>query len=144
MYFCIFFSTKNSCRISKKRLTGCFHCGNIPIVAAIKKQQILREWLSGGASPCQGEGRGFDSRLALFSCLKQNSNHLWKKETELPAGHRLFLYAIFQPTRLSFARLFLLWNIPHGKHSRSTYRSFRSFSSCKCFGLPEIRQSGWL
>ena len=25
-----------------------------------------REWLSGGASPCQGEGRGFDSRLALF------------------------------------------------------------------------------
>ncbi len=27
---------------------------------------IKREWLSGGASPCQGEGRGFDSRLALF------------------------------------------------------------------------------
>ena len=26
----------------------------------------MREWLSGGASPCQGEGRGFDSRLALF------------------------------------------------------------------------------
>ena len=24
-----------------------------------------REWLSGGVSPCQGEGRGFESRLAL-------------------------------------------------------------------------------
>ena len=26
----------------------------------------MREWLSGGAPPCQGGGRGFDSRLALF------------------------------------------------------------------------------
>ena len=26
----------------------------------------MREWLSGGASPCQGEGRGFDPRLALL------------------------------------------------------------------------------
>lgn len=26
----------------------------------------MREWLSGGASPSQGEGRGFESRLALF------------------------------------------------------------------------------
>ena len=26
----------------------------------------MREWLSGRASPCQGEGRGFDPRLALF------------------------------------------------------------------------------
>ena len=25
-----------------------------------------REWLSGGVSPCQGEGRGFESRLALY------------------------------------------------------------------------------
>ncbi len=27
----------------------------------------MREWLSGRASPCQGEGRGFDSRLTLLS-----------------------------------------------------------------------------
>ena len=27
---------------------------------------ILREWLRGGAPPCQGGGRGFESRLALF------------------------------------------------------------------------------
>ena len=26
----------------------------------------LHEWLSGGVSPCQGEGRGFESRLVLF------------------------------------------------------------------------------
>ena len=25
----------------------------------------MRKWLSGRASPCQGEGRGFDSRLPL-------------------------------------------------------------------------------
>ena len=25
----------------------------------------MREWLRGGVSPCQGEGRGFESRLAL-------------------------------------------------------------------------------
>ena len=29
----------------------------------------MREWLSGGVSPCQGEGRGFESRLALFLLL---------------------------------------------------------------------------
>ena len=30
----------------------------------------MHEWLSGGVSPCQGEGRGFESRLVLFSYLK--------------------------------------------------------------------------
>ena len=30
----------------------------------------MREWLSGGASPCQGEGRGFDPRLALVLLLE--------------------------------------------------------------------------
>ncbi len=27
----------------------------------------MREWLSGGAPPCQGGGRGFDPRLALIN-----------------------------------------------------------------------------
>ena len=31
-----------------------------------EKSKCMREWLSGGVSPCQGEGRGFESRLALF------------------------------------------------------------------------------
>lgn len=26
----------------------------------------MREWLRGGAPPCQGGGRGFESRLALI------------------------------------------------------------------------------
>ena len=30
---------------------------------------IMREWLSGGAPPCQGGGRGFDPRLALLKTL---------------------------------------------------------------------------
>ena len=30
----------------------------------------MREWLSGGAPPCQGGGRGFESRLALFLWLE--------------------------------------------------------------------------
>ena len=29
----------------------------------------MREWLSGGAPPCQGGGRGFDPRLALESSM---------------------------------------------------------------------------
>ena len=32
-----------------------------------KKRILMREWLSGGVSPCQGEGRGFESRLALVN-----------------------------------------------------------------------------
>ena len=31
----------------------------------------MREWLSGGVSPCQGEGRGFESRLALIKKINQ-------------------------------------------------------------------------
>ena len=37
----------------------------------------MREWLSGGAPPCQGGGRGFDPRLALINkkerCIKHRS-----------------------------------------------------------------------
>ena len=32
----------------------------------------MREWLSGGVSPCQGEGRGFESRLALLFARKSD------------------------------------------------------------------------
>ena len=34
--------------------------GSIPVLGT------LREWLSGRASPCQGEGREFESRFALL------------------------------------------------------------------------------
>ena len=32
----------------------------------LERKHNKREWLSGGAPPCQGGGRGFESRLALF------------------------------------------------------------------------------
>ena len=35
------------------------------------RKEKMREWLSGGVSPCQGEGRGFESRLALFFIRRQ-------------------------------------------------------------------------
>ena len=35
------------------------------ILGIILLVQNMREWLSGGAPPCQGGGRGFDPRLAL-------------------------------------------------------------------------------
>ena len=31
-----------------------------------KQLSDMREWLRGGVQPCQGWGRGFESRLALF------------------------------------------------------------------------------
>ena len=40
--------------------------GSIPVLG------IAREWLSGRASPCQGEGREFESRLALFSSKEES------------------------------------------------------------------------
>lgn len=39
--------------------------------------QTMREWLSGGAPPCQGGGRGFDPRLALLLCKKTDFQR-WK------------------------------------------------------------------
>ena len=37
-----------------------------------KEKKEVREWLSGGVSPCQGEGRGFESRLALETEKKKS------------------------------------------------------------------------
>ena len=42
----------------------------------------MHEWLSGGVSPCQGEGRGFESRLVLSMIQKK----------EISVGYLLFLY----------------------------------------------------
>ena len=36
-----------------------------------KRERKMREWLSGGVSPCQGEGRGFESRLALLIEMRE-------------------------------------------------------------------------
>ena len=39
---------------------------NIISFHLFREQLNMHEWLSGGASPCQGEGRGFESRLVLL------------------------------------------------------------------------------
>jgi hypothetical protein len=46
--------------VRQRTLTPSFS-GSIPESPAI----YMRKWLSGRASPCQGEGRGFDSRRPL-------------------------------------------------------------------------------
>ena len=43
----------------------------IIILASDSLDASMREWLSGGAPPCQGGGRGFDPRLALFFIFKK-------------------------------------------------------------------------
>ncbi len=40
-------------------------CVRYIVLKSTKMNTNMREWLSGGVSPCQGEGRGFESRLAL-------------------------------------------------------------------------------
>ena len=56
--------------------------GSNPVTPIFIIQYDMREWLSGGVSPCQGEGRGFESRLALF---------LFVAGTLIYKGFRLFL-----------------------------------------------------
>ena len=47
------------------------------------KQMHMREWLSGGAPPCQGGGRGFDPRLALFFIFMEfGAEHNIKTKTQ--------------------------------------------------------------
>ena len=50
-------------------------------------KNVLREWLSGGALPCQGRGRGFESRLALWG----GSWDVW-----FPSFRDLLFYVISQ------------------------------------------------
>jgi hypothetical protein len=59
----------------------------------------MREWLSGGVSPCQGEGRGFESRLAL------------KKERTY-AKHRFFPFYVSEPD--SYSHKPRLWKNKNG------------------------------
>ena len=51
------------------------------IIICSEEHNNMREWLSGGAPPCQGGGRGFDPRLALF---------LFDAETFIFKGFRCF------------------------------------------------------
>ena len=44
----------------------------------------MHEWLSGGASPCQGEGRGFESRLVLFLFPRKTMRTVKKTAGNVP------------------------------------------------------------
>ena len=52
----------------------------------------LHEWLSGGVSPCQGEGRGFESRLVLSMIQKRDIR--W-----------MSLFCMFKPCRARTVRM---------------------------------------
>ena len=43
----------------------------------------MHEWLSGGVSPCQGEGRGFESRLVLFDPEQNVQDFLMLQKMEV-------------------------------------------------------------
>ena len=100
------------------------------------RQTTMREWLSGGAPPCQGGGRGFDPRLALLflrrrqakvpdSCLHE-MKALWRPpdiEHEMrdgggDAGRVVWrlaaCYPLFYVTGMEPARGLAL----HGRHWR--------------------------
>lgn len=52
----------------------------------------MREWLSGGAPPCQGGGRGFDPRLALL-LYKKTDFQRWKSVFALhPKVYHILLF----------------------------------------------------
>ena len=55
----------------RKMISICGFEGTLKENKSFKKE--MHEWLSGGASPCQGEGRGFESRLVLFCYIRIRS-----------------------------------------------------------------------
>ena len=55
----------------------------------------MREWLSGGAPPCQGGGRGFDPRLALEKKNDTKRCLPIRKHREAREKRYSFGYAVF-------------------------------------------------
>ena len=51
------------------------------------KTAEIADRLSGGASPCQGEGRGFDPRLALLVCPKVVRYLVYRKVVHCVTDH---------------------------------------------------------
>ena len=47
---------------------------------------FVHEWLSGRASPCQGEGREFESRFVLFYFIKKQRRIIMNENTN-PKWH---------------------------------------------------------
>ena len=69
-------------KILKKLLTNDNYISIIHIVR-LKQTKNMHEGLSGGVSPCQGEGRGFESRLVLFLCQKTGIKKTLQRQCEM-------------------------------------------------------------
>ena len=70
----------------------------------------MHEWLSGGVSPCQGEGRGFESRLVLSMIQKRR----------YPLD--ISFFCMFKPCRARTVRLSTLRDVSfsHTKSKRTS------------------------
>ena len=65
----------------------------------------MRKWLSGRASPCQGEGRGFKSRLSLHLLINEPMVHFFKFILYLRARSSVDRVADFESVRRGFESL---------------------------------------
>ena len=83
------------------------------MLIAVEKR--MREWLRGGVQPCQGWGRGFESRLALLFFVFQAvtfPHGIWKQA----AGRR----------KCAACRLFLCINVKSSLFVHSIFTKYLS------------------
>ena len=93
-------------------------------VLSLRKRQDKREWLSGGASPCQGEGRGFESRLALSLLHKKASVwmlFLCNRGTSVPRRFEVSAHIKWAPVRA----------VPRSTGPRAPSRVLCPYHNCK-------------
>ena len=104
------------------------------LASRVTRQQNMHEWLSGGVSPCQGEGRGFESRLVLLQTGKRIAFRFFYAPTGLPKRtavccfrrcFRLSRPASFSAGSMHPAGIFLLTS----SRARAWRRSCRRCSS---------------
>ena len=87
----------------------------------------MHEWLSGGVSPCQGEGRGFESRLVLSMIQKRR----------YPLD--ISFFCMFTPCR---ARTVRMSTLRSGRRSRTS--PGRSATSRALKEIEKESSDGWL
>ena len=107
----------------------------------------MREWLSGGAPPCQGGGRGFDPRLALFyfdisidSCLHQLSMLNWVQAE----SQNHILYGMVLPSHFLFKILNILKTSLLKFHKQMNSREVLNgmmYIACRCDNRYTVTQN---
>ena len=105
-------------------------------------QYNMREWLSGGAPPCQGGGRGFDPRLALYEITKKDflmgSPFLLSKKCKalLVTQLQSSCGSISRETKVSLGRARAEVHRTSWHPSRRTF--YASLRSCQSRGPPDL------